>query len=462
MSRGFGSAPRVVGWLVALLVLAVLAACGSGSGNNASTTAATESVLHFFAGGASDGQSPGPELVRDGSGNLYGTTFGGGPNNAGMIFKIGSTGKYSVVRFFAGGASDGAGPSGLVLDSAGNLYGATQNGGSNNVGTVFKIDSTGTYRVLHAFAGGSSDGAGPGGLVFDSAGNLYGLTANGGLGPTSLPPGAPPGAVPGYGTVFRIDPAANYSVVHFFAGGSSDGVGPVGLAVDGAGNVYGATSDGGPTNGGIVFKIDATASYSVVHFFAGGTSDGAEPSDLVFDSAGNLYGSTILGGPNENGTIFKIDTAGSYSVAHFFAGGETDGAMPYTLIADTAGGLYGATYVGGLYGLGVIFKIGPTGSYGVVHVFAGGSSDGGAPFGRLTLDSAGNLYGVTGSGGSNNVGTVFRIDKTGTESILHFFVGGTNDGSDPTGGPVLDGAGHFCGTTFLGGAKGFGTVYRIC
>jgi uncharacterized repeat protein (TIGR03803 family) len=382
--------------IFAFLSVAVLAAVAA-----ASARAQTYTVLYSFAGGADGGGGVDSGLVRDNAGNLYGTTWGGGAHSLGVVFKLDTTGKETVLYSFAGG-SDGANPhAGLIHDSAGNLYGTTVYGGVNactsGCGIVFKVDSTGKETRLYEFLG-TSDGSAPfSSLARDSAGNLYGTTSGGGAS--------------GFGVVFKLDTAGKLTVLHSFTGGSGDGKNPfAGLIRDSAGNLYGTTQNGGVSNYGTVFKLDATNTETVLYSFSGGV-DGGYPyyGHLIRDKAGNLYGTTYAGGTFNFGTVFKLDTTGKETVLHSFAGGLSDGQFPFAgLVRDSAGNLYGSTYFGGAFSTGTLFKVDKTGVETVLRSLSY-SSDGGYPYAGLILDTSGNLYGTTSAGGPASAGVVFRL-----------------------------------------------------
>ena len=374
------------------------------------TITGAETALYSF-GTTGDGANPGGSLIQASDGNLYGMTNTGGDNNVGTVFKITPGGTVTVLHSFVGGTGDGAIPTGsLIQASNGDLYGMTRDGGANNVGTVFKITgigtSTATESVLHSFAGGTGDGANPNaGLIQASDGNLYGMTLYGGAN--------------NLGTLFKITPAGAETIQYSFAGGTGDGAFPLcNLIQTSNGNLYGMTYGGGANNVGTVFKITgigtSTVTESVLHSFAGGTGDGANPngnSSLVQASDGNFYGMTLYGGANNVGTVFKITPAGVETVLHSFAGGTGDGALPYcSLIQASDGNLYGMTNTGGANNVGTVFKITPSGTVTVLHSFAGSTSDGANPYGDLIQASDGNLYGMTWGGGANNMGTVFKIN----------------------------------------------------
>jgi uncharacterized repeat protein (TIGR03803 family) len=475
-------------------------------------------LLHAFAGGMGDGRDPQAALLLDTSGNLYGTTlfggqaslFGVGSDGFGTVFTIrtGGTG-FRVLHAFAGGATDGAGATGSVVsDGAGSLYGATTSGGSASLGSVFKIGIDGSgFRILHSFTGGGSDGRTPlGSLVRDGSGFLYGTTLGPSLqtifrirtdatgyqlvriftdphdgstpigalildGSTTLYGAMAGGGASNGGTIFtaRTDGGA-FEVVHAFAGFANDGELPsASLIADGAGNLYGTAASGGVANLGVVFRIrlDGTG-FQILHPFTGGASDGSGPSgSLVLDGAGNLYGTTSVGGPTGSGTIFRLKTDGTgFHLLHAF---DEEGLNPVSgLILDGAGNLYGTTEGGGPLGLGTVFKVKTDGSgFQVLHAFAhlsgsASATEGQAPLGSLVLDGSGNLYGTTSGGGSSDLGTVFKVKADGTAfQVLHSFASHPDDGSGPHAALTLDGSGNLYGTTSGGGALGRGTVFRL-
>ena len=372
------------------------------------------------------GTNPVGTLIMDGSGNVYGTTTQGVIYGSGTVFKINRSGKGKVLYTFPGGVNGELPLAGLMRDESGNLYGTTYNGGSVtcDCGVVFKIDSAGHESVLHSFQG-TPDGANPkSALVRDSAGNLYGTTVYGGNNSNAC------GGQIGCGTVFKIDSAGNETVLHSFAG-SGDGSYPfAGLLMDSTGNLYGTTFDGGPFNLGTVFKLDAAGNETVLYNFQGG-SDGEVPvAPLIQDGAGNLYGTTQGGGILECslgcGTVFKLSSFGVETVLYRFTGGD-DGSVPRAgLVIDSAGNLYGtASSAGDLScsvlsgtGCGTVFRIDPEGNETTLHVFKG--TDGAMPKTGLLRDGAGNLYGTTFEGGSGHCrteegdlgcGVIFKLSR---------------------------------------------------
>ena len=323
-----------------------------------------------------------------------------------------------------------------------------------------------TLTTLHTFNG--IDGERPStGLIGDASGNLFGITSTGGA--SDL------------GTVFMLDRAGTYKVLYSFPGGVA-GATPSSfgeLLADATDDLFGATARGGLSGLGTVFKVTLSGSETVLYSFAG-SSDGSSPlGHLVADEAGNLFGTTAIGGGNGCsgqgcGTIFKLSSTREETVLYRFAGG-VDGSFPSPLIADEQGNLYGMTGFGGGLGscsgggCGTVFKLDTAGTKTVLYAFAGGS-DGGAPRGgSLLLDSSGNLFGVTEFGGSGFDGTVFKLspngDGTYSKKTLHRF-GGGSDGIDPITTLISDAAGNLYGTTTSGGAgctspPTCGTVFKL-
>jgi uncharacterized repeat protein (TIGR03803 family) len=386
-------------------------------------------VLHTFAG--SDGYGPVGQLVRDSAGNLYGVASAGGSgtctgqSGCGTAFKLDGTGKQVWVHSFQNAAGQDPG-AGLLRDSSGNLYGTTIYGGDTacgdplGCGTVFELNKSGKEKVLYKFTG-DPDGWFPGGpLVRDGAGNLYGITQLGGT--------------TGLGAIFKIDASGKETILYSFTGGSDGCFPDAGVILDAAGNLYGVAPQGGAgfcnSGLGVVYELDTTGKQTVLHTFGGG--DGAYPSSvLLFDSAGNLYGTTQAGGSSivcggGCGTVFELspDGDGSWTenVLYSFcslsscADGEEPIAGP--LARDAGGGLYGTTYFGGANpncngdACGAVFKLDTTGKETVLHSFTGGS-DGANPLAGLTMDSTGNLYGATVFGGNpackGGCGVVFKL-----------------------------------------------------
>ncbi len=392
----------------------------------------TYKTLHKFNG--KDGQQPWFNLVFDSAGNLYGTTFLGGKTGCqafvtcGTVFELtpnGGTWTEQTIYYFNG--TDGGNPmGGLTFDRAGNLYGTNNQGGPENLGTAYELTPDGkgggTESVLHNFTG--QDAWPQGGLIFDAPGNLYGTTTWG----------------CGMGCVFELTPNSN--------GYWTETI------------LYGFGCCGGPTGG----YPNAT--------------------NLIFDAAGNIYGTTELGGKSGCsprgcfglGVVYELSPNGdgtwTEKVLHKFTGGK-DGANPTgALIFDQAGNLYGTSQYGSItgctsgYGCGVVFKLTPnadgTWTEHVLHQFTGGK-DGGVPFGGVTFDQAGNLYGTTTKGGTAGYGVVYKMTPNSNGGwsyrALHGFL--DKPGANPRSGIILDSAGNLYGTTGGDGTKTFGSVFEI-
>ncbi len=451
--------------------------------------AGQETVLYTFTGGA-EGGYPVAGVIRDGAGNLYGTASGGGgASGTGVVFKLvppaqpGGVWTETVLYTFTGGA-DGGDPNGVIRDAAGNLYGTTQYGGSGvgyaGAGVVFKLDLAGQETVLYTFTGGA-DGWDPNAVIRDAAGNLYGTTYVGG---TS-----------GAGVVFKLAPppqpggAWTETVLYNFTGGTDGGYPQAGLIADAVGNLYGTTDDGGPGGAsgyGVVFKVDTASQYSAVYTFLP-PLDGANPeAGVIRDAAGNLYGTASSGGAGNAGVVYKVHvtgqgTKGQETVLYAFTGGADGGYPQAGLIADAVGNLYGTAEEGGdlscnaPYGCGVVFKLAPPAQPGgawtetVLYNFTG-APDGAYPIAGVIMDSAGNLYGTTINGGTSGAGAVFKLappaqpDGAWTEAVLYSFSG--PDGAYPRSGVIMDSANNIYGTTFEGGGSGCGVygcgaVYKL-
>jgi uncharacterized repeat protein (TIGR03803 family) len=350
----------------------------------------------------------------------------------------------------------------VIRDAKGNLYG-TASSGARHCGVVFKLSRTGKETILHRFTGGA-DGANPtAGVIQDAQGNLYGTTIAGG--------GTGCGATSGHGVVYRVDPTGKETVLYAFTGGA-DGASPfAGVIQDAQGNLYGTTTAGGGagcgTSGcGVVYRIDPSGKETVLYAFTGG-ADGLSPyAGVIQDAQGNLYGTTVMGGGagcgnSGCGVVYKLDTTGKETVLYTFTNGP-DGAYPYGgLIQDTKGNLFGtARRDDGSHGGGVVLKLSNTGKETVLYDFTGGA-DGGLPDWGVIQDGKGNLYGTTiGGGEGGGLGTVFKLDKAGKETVLYSFRGGT-DGAGPSGGVIRDAKGNLYGTTSGGGQPRNGTVFKI-
>ena len=387
--------------------------------------ATKEKVLHNF-GNSGDGTEPEANVVFDSAGNLYSTAAYGGNSNNGMVFelvpKAGGGWKEKVLHNFENDGKDGDYPvGGLIFDSSGALYGTTAAGGVFGGGTVFELTPKAgggwKEKVLYSFDNNGTDGTSPlSSLVFDGGGNLYSTCTTGGAYNS--------------GTVFELTPKAGggwkEKVLHTFTNDGKDGLSPYsGLVMDAAGNFYGTTSGGGTHGAGTIFELAPKAgggwTEKVLHSFAIDGKDGYEPvAGLIIDANGSLYGTTEYGGSYlvGQGTAFKLTpkAGGGWTekVLASFGSDSGDGINPRAgLVFDAAGNLYGTTYNGGAYSDGTVFKLTPKAGgrwkKTLLYTFDQSNGDGDNPGSSLILDAAGNLYGTTGYGGSNNRGTLFEI-----------------------------------------------------
>lgn len=368
------------------------------------STAQTFTVLYNFAG-SPDGANSSASLVQDAEGNLYGTTIDGGTGSCsdragcGTVFKLDTAGNENVLYSFTG-SPDGEAPlAGLTMDTKGNLYGTTIFGSYSNYGTVFELSKSGKETTLYSFSGGAVDGCYPyGGLLRNNEGTLYGTT--------------PECGAYNYGTAFELSKSGNETILHNFAGGSSDGQSPYeGLVTDKNGNVYGLTPRGGASGQGVLFKLSKSGTLTLLYSFAGGTTDGCLPVGTpVMNERGTFYGTTNGCGASNDGVVWKVNKKNIETVLHNFAGGSSDGANPPAgVIMDAKGNLYGDTMAGGGYDNGTVYELTRKGTLILLHSFD--VYDGDELMGGVIGDAKGSLYGTTYGGGANSDGTVWQITK---------------------------------------------------
>jgi uncharacterized repeat protein (TIGR03803 family) len=314
--------------------------------------AGIETVLHRFAS-YSDGYEPSGPLVAL-YGALFGATLRGGADGDGTIYKITPSGKFSVVHNFTGKDGDGIRPSGGLLQLNGTLYGTTLAGGDDNNGTVFQLSPTGQEHILHAFTPGV-DGREPNGGLVAFNGSLWGTTQHGGTAPARA------------GTVFAVNPSGSYKQIYSFKGRPDGAVPLAGLAAAN-GILYGTTSaGGGPNSFGVVFSVTTSGQEQILHSFAGGPTDGYAPQASLLYVNGELYGTTLNGGPSNQGmgwgTVFEVSPSGQEQIVHIFQGPSADGAGPVAGLTDLGGSLYGTSTLGGNScgdaGCGTVFQVSP-------------------------------------------------------------------------------------------------------
>jgi uncharacterized repeat protein (TIGR03803 family) len=410
-----------------------------GDGTVFEVASGSDTITTLLSFNGAIGSHPGLGLTIDASGNLYGATNTGGVFNDGTIFEIAS-GSMALTTIASFNGTNGSSPSAVTLGASGDIYGTTPIGGSKQDGTVFEIaNGSSTITTLAAFIG--SNGSDPGDRVaLDAAGNLYGVAASGGAS--------------GDGTIFELAQGSGTITTLVSFDGSAEFSSQGGVALDASGNVYGITRIANDA----VFEVDH-ASHAVTLIPFNGYMD--PQADLAFDGAGNLYGTTANGGPSQTGTLFEIG-AGSQRMTTLASFRPDDGSQlhsPVTL--DPSGNLYGTTYAGGSNGAGTVFEI-PAGSTMVTTLASFNGGNGMFPQGGVTMDAAGNLYGTTEKGGWGGTGdgTVFEVAK-GSNTITTIGTFNGTNGEYPFAGVTMDASGNLYGTTELGGAIADGTVFEI-
>jgi uncharacterized repeat protein (TIGR03803 family) len=377
----------------------------------------------------------------------------------------------TTLHAFTNGSDGGAPDAGLISDSNGNLYGTALDGGAYGYGTVYKLTHSAsgwTETVLYNFGGGTGDGAFPEyDLAFDAAGNLYGTTAEGGIDWNTG----------GWGTVFELTPSGSVwteRVLHFFASGNRPSSG---LIIDTAGDMFGEIGGSAAGAGGSIYRMkNASTGWKFRTLFKfDGTDNGNYPNGgLILDGAGNLYGMTNNEGAVCCGTVFEVkhgaNDTWTQRILYSFASG-TDGGFPNApLVSNGPGKLYGTTSTGGDLscgngGCGVVFELSLSGGIWtetVLHSFTD-SPDGNNSSAGMTFDKAGNLFGTTVIGGADGYGSVFKLMPQSAggwkETILYSFTNG-NDGAYPSNALLLR-LGNIYSTASSGGQFGWGSVFEL-
>jgi T5SS/PEP-CTERM-associated repeat protein/uncharacterized repeat protein (TIGR03803 family) len=387
------------------------------AGNGAVTTSLGNRTT-LFDFNASTGRFPEAGLIGDSAGDLFGTTFFGGASNQGAVFELLNNGhasySYSTLLSFDG--SNGTNPAAGLLDLGGSLFGTTSGQLGLGDGTVFELAKSGSGYVastLVTFTG--SNGASPSaGLIADTAGDLFGTTSSGGAN--------------GDGTVFElVKGAGGYTLTTLVSFAGGNGANPnAALLEDAAGNLYGTTTAGGTNGDGTVFEIARSAgsfAHAPVTLLDFDGADGSGPlAGLVTDSAGDFFGTTSGGGASNHGAVFELSPSGSgaFKSATLASFNGTDGSDPAAgLIIDSAGNLFGTTGTGGVNDDGTAFEVANTATgYASTPttLVSFNGSDGANPFGGLSADASGNLYGTTGNSGAHGVGTVFELTGAGYQA----------------------------------------------
>ena len=459
------------------------------------TSAGILTVLHQF-NFTTDGANPFGDLTLGLDGNFYGLTSAGGINSHGTIFKITPAGIFTLLRSFLY-ASDGADPQGtLVRVADGNFYGITRRGGSTGWGTIFKVTPAGVYSVIKTLNGTTDGGYCYGSPAKATDGNFYGITYTGGTfnhgtvfqvtptgaytvlrnlntadGFTSTTTNSLVqhtdgflygmmygGGVNGTGTIFKISTTGSFTLLHNLVT-HPDGAYPYGSLIAGTdGNLYGMTSGGGLFNGGTIFKISTTGTYTRIKDLTLATDGGNPQGNLFQGSDGLYYGMTYSGGSNLYGTAFKVSATGTYTVITRFNGG-IGGNTPFeSLVQGTDYALYGTTNIGGAYDFGTVFRL--CGATTTVLRSFNRNPESVYPKGSLIQATDGFFYGMASQGGNNSAGTIFKISSAGVYTILHHFVLAT-EGGNPQGSLIQGTDGYLYGMTKAGGTNNVGTIFKI-
>jgi uncharacterized repeat protein (TIGR03803 family) len=415
---------------------------GGGSGGVGTifkiTPAGAYSVLRHLIW-TTDGSNPYGNLFQNTDGNLYGLCSGGGPTRKGVFFKITTGGAFTVLHGFVDTTEGSTPKGGLIKGTDGNLYGMTSELGKNFGGAAFKITTAGVCTVLASFDGGTQGHVPYENLVKGNDSAYYGTTGSGGK--------------YDYGTVFKIC-GGTTTVLRSFNRPADGGTPKGSLVLASNGSFYGMTNEGGTFSYGTIFKITASGSFSVLHHF-NVTADGSKPQgSLIQGKDGNLYGMTTGGGSNNSGTIFRMTLSGTFTVLHHFIAASEGSAPEGSLIQDTDSTFYGMTT-----NAARIFKMKPNGTFTVMRTLTT-STDGNFPGGSFVKGNDGNFYATTSVGGTNGVGTIFKISAGGTFNVLKHF-NTTTDGKTPKGDLLLGNDGNFYGMTSAGGTNNAGTLFKI-
>jgi uncharacterized repeat protein (TIGR03803 family) len=380
--------------------------------------AATTAVIYSFAGDE-DGEYTDTDLVMDAAGNIYGTSVQGGDFGSGTVWRLSPSGGswvHTVLYSFTGGADGGEPYKGVTLDAAGNLYGTAVTGGSGacegGCGVAYKLTNTNgtwTQSVIHAFTGGN-DGAGPGaGLTIADDGDVYGM--------------APTGGAQGQGTIFRLHQKHNGSwaltVIHTFTGGADGIGGSAGRLVFRGRYLYGAATAGGVNSEGAIYELTPARTgewgFKTLYAFKGQPDGGFPYGGLTFDALGNIYGTTYYAGANGLGCVYELSPAhGAWTetVLYSFQNGNDGQGSIGNLVFDSSGDLIGTTAEGGAAGDGTIFELTPVTRHKwreqVVHSFFG-PPDGAFAYNGMVADNAGHFYGATVHGGADDEGAIYSF-----------------------------------------------------
>ena len=390
---------------------------------------------------STDGANPYGALMQNNDDNFYGVTRGGGSKGAGVIYKITTSGAYSVIHHLDGTAEGSTSSSALVKGDDNNLYALCSVGGKNNMGTVFKVSTSGALTVLEDFNGADIFGNTPYSSFIKGKDSAYYATTSA-------------GGMYGFGSIIKIC-GGKTTVLHAFNKTAEGGYPKGKLLLAGNGNFYGMTSDGGTKNAGTIFKITSSGAFSVIYTFNSSTDGGSPLGSLIQGKDGLLYGMTSSGGINTGGTIFRISTSGTnFKVMRNFVSATDGNGARGDLLQASDDNFYGMTSTNAK-----IFKLTPAGDFSVIHSFIS-NSEGYVPFGNLIQGIDGNLYGTCSDGGVGLAGTVFQVTLSGTLKVVHGF-NANIDGRMPKGSLLQGADSMLYGTTSIGGAYSAGTIFKV-
>jgi uncharacterized repeat protein (TIGR03803 family) len=416
---------------IPILILFIAATLGASF--SAAGTTSTFTVLAKL-GGTADGWDPNASPVLTSDGSLYGMTQKGGTDNLGTIFKLTSGGVFTTLYTFTGG-NDGSGPQGsLILGNDGNLYGCAP-GGTNGGGTFFRVTTAGVFTVLHSFDS-ATEGVAPVSLIKDSSGNFYGTAL---LAGTSSDDG---------GSVMKITPTGAVTVLHLLIAATDGSFVNSNLVFGSDGALYGSTQSGGPSGFGTIFRVTTTSAFSVLADLTG-FSD--QPLFTTLGDDGKLYG-VQSGSPN---SIFSMTNSGTRSTVYTFTQ-QFDGYSPSAYIQGSDGNFYGLSTRFGAHGYGTFFEITAGGTFSTLYAFP--STIGGSGANGLVQSNGTTFVVSTPTGGTGTAGAILQLTTAGAATPLHSFISGANT---PVAALLQGADGNFYGTTEYGGATNDGTIFQM-
>lgn len=392
---------------------------------------------------ATDGGYPYGELIKGADGYLYGLTAAGGTNTYGTIFKISTSGDFTVIRHLA--YADGANPHGhLTLASDGNFYGITYSGGSTGAGAIFKLTPGGAFSVIHSMVKATEGANSYASLTEGGDGNLYGTCYGGGQ--------------YGFGTIFKVTKAGVLTVLrHLYS--TTDGTYPQSdLLKAKDGFLYGTCYGGGPYGGGTIFKVSNKGAYTVLKNLSVGADGGYPYGGIMQYNDTSFYGITRSGGPKSGGTIYRLTTTGKYTIIHALDYNNEGSSSSSVPAKGNDGNLYAMASAGGLLNYGIIFKTTTAGDFTILNTF-NGSVQGNSPYGSFIKGKDSAYYCMANAGGAYGHGSIVKICG-GTATVFHSFNKAT-EGGFPKGSLLLASDGNFYGMTSTGGTKAYGTIFKI-